>query len=85
MKIKLNGEVQQIETPDLTVDRLLKIKNVESVEMVSVQVNDEIIDRDNYETTLISENDEIEFLYFVGGGALKMNTDFRMCFNRHAT
>ena len=69
MQITINGEVEQIAESNLTIARLLKINKVESPDMVSVQLNEEIIDRAHYETITVSSNDAIEFLYFMGGGA----------------
>ena len=68
MLITINGEVIQIAETNLTIARLLEIKRVESPAMVSVVLNDEIVDREHYETIKISDNDTIEFLYFMGGG-----------------
>ena len=39
MQITINGENEQIAEEGVTVTRLLEIKNVESPDMVSVQVN----------------------------------------------
>jgi sulfur carrier protein len=36
--------------------------------MVSVQLNDEFVDRNNFSSTVLKENDKIDFLYFMGGG-----------------
>ena len=68
MQITINGEKTDIEKGEVPLSGLLVIQNVESPEMVSVQVNGEIVDRSDYDTTIISENDEVEFLYFMGGG-----------------
>ena len=38
-------------------------------EMVSVEYNGEILDREAFETTVINDGDAIEFLYFMGGGS----------------
>lgn len=65
MRIKINGKVEEIKSE--TVLDLLKSKNVEP-RMVAVEVNAELIEGDAYETTCIKEGDEIEFLYFMGGG-----------------
>jgi sulfur carrier protein len=67
-KIKVNGKEQEIETPILLID-LIKINKVEQPDMVSVQLNEKFVVRENYETTHIKEGDEIEFLYFMGGGS----------------
>ena len=65
MRIKINGKPEDIEEKNIL--DILKAKNVEP-RMVAVEVNSELIERDNYETTILKEGDEIEFLYFMGGG-----------------
>ena len=50
------------ETPDLI------LLDVKMPDMVSVELNGDILDRENFDSTNLSENDEIEFLYFMGGG-----------------
>ena len=69
MQIKINGEIEKIAETNLTITRLLEIKKVESPELVSVSLNNEIVERAHYETIKISDNDTVEFLYFMGGGA----------------
>jgi len=68
MQITINGEKELIPGEEISVSLLLKIKKVESPDMVSVQINGEIIDRASFSSTIIMENDEVEFLYFMGGG-----------------
>jgi sulfur carrier protein len=69
MQIKINGEIEKITETNITITRLLEIKKVESPDLVSILLNDEIVDRAHYETIKISDNDTVEFLYFMGGGA----------------
>ncbi len=69
MRITVNGEHEQLEKQALSITELLEMKNVESPDMVSVQLNGEFIDRKNYSTTMLSDRDSLEFLYFMGGGA----------------
>ncbi len=69
MQITINGEREQIAETNLTIARLLELNKVESPAMVSVLLNDEIVDRAHYDTVEVSGNDDIEFLYFMGGGA----------------
>ena len=66
-KIIVNEEVQEVSLP-LNVTQLIAQNNVEQPEMVSVQVNDEFLDRDEWEKTELKEGDRIDFLYFMGGG-----------------
>lgn len=68
MKIKVNGEQEIIDQDTLTVSELLVLKEVKMPDMVSVEYNGEMLDREKFDTTQLKENDEIEFLYFMGGG-----------------
>ncbi len=68
MKIKVNGTAQEIEA-GLSIADLLVRNKIEQPEMVSVQLNGEFVQRDQYAATMLKENDEIDFLYFMGGGA----------------
>ena len=67
-KIIINGEQQDVSLP-LNVAQLLQLNQVEQPEMVSVQVNEEFADRGDREKIQIKEGDEVDFLYFMGGGA----------------
>ena len=65
-KIKVNDEPQEL--PDGTnVATLLEINKVMQSDMVSVQLNGEFVLRENYESTVLNDDDEIDFLYFMGG------------------
>ena len=52
----------------MTVEELIKQNNVENPELVSVQVNEEFLDRNEYANRQVEEGDEIDFLFFMGGG-----------------
>ena len=67
--IKVNGQSQVVELP-LTVEELIKQNNVENPELVSVQVNEEFLDRNEYANRQVEEGDEIDFLFFMGGGQI---------------
>ena len=67
--IKVKGESQVVELP-LTVEELIKQNNVENPELVSVQVNEEFLDRNEYANRQVEEGDEIDFLFFMGGGQI---------------
>lgn len=67
--IKVNGESLVVELP-LTVEELIKQNNVENPELVSVQVNEEFLDRNEYAKRQVEEGDEIDFLFFMGGGQI---------------
>jgi len=68
MKLTINGDVKEIKD-GIVLSELLIIEDVEQPDMVSVQLNDEFLTKDTYATTTLKENDSINFLYFMGGGA----------------
>ncbi len=67
-KLIVNGEDQEVQLP-LTVSELIKLNNVFQPEMVSVQVNEEFVEREDFDTLQLNEGDSVDFLYFMGGGA----------------
>jgi sulfur carrier protein len=68
MTITVAGNKKEYEE-GINVTTLIEKENVESPLYVTVTINDEFIARDNFDTTIIKENDSVEFLYFMGGGA----------------
>ncbi|MDD2306752.1 MAG: sulfur carrier protein ThiS [Prolixibacteraceae bacterium] len=68
-KIQVNGNEQILETDSVSVLELIKLNKVLNADMVSVQLNGEFVDREVYSSTVLKDNDEIDFLYFMGGGA----------------
>jgi sulfur carrier protein len=68
MILKVNGEAKTIDRESLAVVELLSLCKVESPELVSVQINGKFLNKDGYETTPLNDNDEVDFLYFLGGG-----------------
>ncbi|MBP5523282.1 MAG: sulfur carrier protein ThiS [Bacteroidaceae bacterium] len=68
-KVIVNGEAQEVQLP-LNLTELIKQNNVQQPEMVSVQVNDDFVDRNEWDGLQIKEGDTVDFLYFMGGGQL---------------
>lgn len=66
-KITVNGKVQEVEAP-VSVFDLIKLNKVAQPEMVSVQVNETFVNRDEFATKQLNDGDTIDFLYFMGGG-----------------
>lgn len=64
----MNGKDQELEFPIYLVD-LIKKNDVAQPEMVSVQLNGEFVSGGKFDSTLINKGDEVEFLYFMGGGS----------------
>ncbi len=68
MTITVNGEAQIWESEEITVADLLTRNKVEKPEMVSVQINSKFVEKQDYKTKKVVAGDEVDFLYFMGGG-----------------
>lgn len=71
MIVKVNGKEQVFNGNQIGLIELLQQNNVTKPELVSVQLNGAFVKRDSYQLTLVNESDEIEFLYFIGGGSIR--------------
>jgi len=67
MKLIINGKETDL-TEGLTVTQLLTDQEVKMPDMVSVELNGQILKRAEFENTTLNEGDKVEFLYFMGGG-----------------
>jgi len=68
MRLVVNGKEINF-TKDLTITELFGEQKVKMPEMVSVELNGEILKRSGFERTVLKEGDNAEFLYFMGGGS----------------
>jgi len=68
MKLTVNGKEQCVDQDPISVTDLLKICAVDQPDMVSVQHNGEFVNREDFGNTPVKDGDEIDFLYFMGGG-----------------
>lgn len=69
MKVAVNGEPLEL-VGKININELLVAAKADQPEYVTVQLNGEFIDHSGFEDTFVKEGDTIEFLYFMGGGAL---------------
>ena len=69
MKLIINGKEETLKNTQLSVKEILQQSEVQNIEMVTVQLNGSFVPNDQFETTLLAENDTIDFLYFMGGGS----------------
>lgn len=66
-QIIVNDEKQEVTLP-LTLSELIKLNKVFQPEMVTVQVNEEFVEREDWDKTNLKDGDHVDFLYFMGGG-----------------
>jgi sulfur carrier protein len=65
MQVKINGKSEEVQ--GATILDLLKAKNIDP-HMVAVELNSTMLERDRLATTSVKEGDQVEFLFYMGGG-----------------
>ena len=68
MIITVAGNKKEYEE-GITVAALIDQEKVETPQYVTVSVNEEFIESGSFDSHVLKEGDEVEFLYFMGGGA----------------
>lgn len=68
IRITVSGERREVKE-GTTVAELLTIENVEMPDYVSVSVNEDFVLHKDFGNTVLKDGDEVEFLYYMGGGA----------------
>ena len=66
IKIRLNGKEQEVNGGMTVSDLLLKWKI--RPELVTVEVNENILQKLEYDGTEIKQGDDVEFVFYMGGG-----------------
>lgn len=67
MFITVAGEKKEYKE-GLTLQELIEAEEIDNPMYVTVSVNDEFVDADKKESTVLKDGDSVEFLYFMGGG-----------------
>ena len=66
MTIFINGEARELEN-GLTVAAMLDALEFPK-QRVAIELNRQVVRKQEWESTLVSDNDRIEVVHFVGGG-----------------
>ena len=67
MKLTVAGTSKEYPN-GLTIAQLIEAEKVETPDYVSVSGNDEFAKNAEFATTVLHDGDNVEFLYFMGGG-----------------
>ncbi|MBR3026059.1 MAG: sulfur carrier protein ThiS [Oscillospiraceae bacterium] len=67
MTITVAGVKKEV-ADGLTVSQLITDEKVETPQYVTVTVNDDFVKSGQFEETVLKDGDNVEFLYFMGGG-----------------
>ena len=66
IKIKINGKFSTI-NENLSLSIFLKELKI-PIKKVAIELNQEIIDKNNLKIIKLNKNDKIEIVHFIGGG-----------------
>ncbi len=66
MTLHINGEARDFSSP-LTLSALIDHLGMKQ-DRVAIELNREIVPRDRWEATNLSDGDRLEIVHFVGGG-----------------
>ena len=66
MTITINGEIKELES-EVNLSRLLELFSLPS-RRVAVELNREVVRKNDWEATIVRDDDRIEIVHFVGGG-----------------
>jgi len=67
MKIILNNREEEIGKESITVNEMLILKKF-SYKMRIIKINGVLISKENYDSTIIHDGDEVQMLYLMSGG-----------------
>ncbi|TAL10927.1 MAG: sulfur carrier protein ThiS [Nitrospirae bacterium] len=65
MQVTINGKPEAVQGG--TILEILKAKDI-SPQMVAVELNSKILERDELASTVVKDGDAIELLFYMGGG-----------------
>jgi sulfur carrier protein len=67
MKIILNNNPESFGTDKCTVNELLRLKNF-TFKMLIIKINGKLVKKDEYDSVLVSDGDDVNILHLISGG-----------------
>ncbi len=67
MKIILNNNPDELSFTEMTVQELLTVKKF-SFRMLIIKINDKLVKRDDYDTSVIHDGDKVDVIHLISGG-----------------
>jgi thiamine biosynthesis protein ThiS len=67
LQVQLNGECREFLHQNLSLSELIQELSL-APQRIAVELNKQIVRRDEWDKTSIKEGDQIEIVHFVGGG-----------------
>lgn len=67
MKIILNNREEEFDKSEMTVKELLAEKNF-TFKMLVIKINNKLVRKENYDSTVILEGDNVSVIHLISGG-----------------
>lgn len=67
MKITLNNREEEFSQESMSVSQLLELRKL-SFRMRIIKINGRLIARENYDSTMINNGDNVQVIYLMSGG-----------------
>ncbi|MFA5849071.1 MAG: sulfur carrier protein ThiS [Bacteroidales bacterium] len=67
MQILLNNRQEEFEGQELTVSEIMELKSFR-FKMLVVRLNDQLVKKEDYPTTIVKEGDDLKIIHLVSGG-----------------
>ncbi len=67
MRILLNNRKEHFDARQLTISELLSLKNY-TFPMLVIRVNNKLVRKDDYDSTVINDGDNVSVLHLISGG-----------------
>lgn len=72
MHIQVNGQTREVPDKIRLLDLVLHLELAK--ERIAIERNHKVVRQSEWPTTTLCENDRIEIVHFVGGGAVKIRS-----------
>jgi len=67
MQLLLNNRQEEFEGQELTVSEIMELKSFR-FKMLVVRLNDQLVKKEDYATTIVKEGDDLKIIHLVSGG-----------------
>lgn len=67
MKIVLNNNIEVFQNDQISINEILKEKNF-SFRLILVKLNNSLINKSEFDTTLIKDGDDLKIIHLMSGG-----------------
>ncbi len=67
MKIILNNRTEEFDNHELTISSVMELKSF-TFKMLVVRLNDQLVKKEDYSTTIVKDGDDLKIIHLVSGG-----------------